>query len=266
MPAAGLTRFKLFAAGVVFAAAWGGVMLPRLMSRRASPAPLSLASLLSGGVMLGAGLLHLLPDATESLGGEYPFANVLFAVGLVVPMVVEKLAHSSSQRKQLLSAEAQETNPDMSDEEHPATFSPMLVMFALSFHSVLEGLAQGAATSLAMSFELLLVIILHKGLAAFALGCVFVQSAISRQRANALGLIFASATPVGIVVGLLLHVGLEGETWVACAIALASGSFCFVALQEVIPAELNSRRAPIAMQLSALSVGFTAMAVLAVYV
>ena len=49
------------------------------------------------------------------------------------------------------------------------------------FHSVLEGLAQGAATTLETGTVLLIGILVHKSLAAFALGCLFIESEMPRR-------------------------------------------------------------------------------------
>ena len=291
----GSLAVKAVASIVLFLTAYGGVMLPWVLKRPSMGTPLSLANMFSAGVMLGAGLLHLLPDAVEEIETEFPWANFLFAVGLLLPLAIEKMAlerdgnfdgkalmvrHSSS----ALTATDPESssdgsNPEQEPDSHHKRHShnlgslasgrlgPVLVLLAaLSFHSVLEGLAQGAATSLTMSAELLVVIMLHKGLAAFALGCVFLKSELPRQRASLFGVAFALATPLGIVVGLALHAGLEGVVWVAYCNALASGSFCYVALLEVLPAELGSGRASVKAQLAVLCVGFTLMAVLALYV
>ena len=89
-----LTTFKLGSAALTFGVAWAGVFAPyALAHRRASDALLSLASALSAGVMLGAGLLHLLPDAAEDVGAalggaEYPCGHLLFALGLLAPLAV----------------------------------------------------------------------------------------------------------------------------------------------------------------------------------
>ena len=290
----GSLAVKLVASIVLFGTAWGGVMLPWVLDRPSMGASLSLANMLSAGVMLGAGLLHLLPDAAEEIKTEFPWANFLFAIGLILPFAVEKWAldgrdptfdgkalvrHSSSvtlKATELESGSDSSPEPELGSHRGHQHFEalangqrlgPVLVLLtALSFHSILEGLAQGAATSLTMSAELLVVIMLHKGLAAFALGCVFLKSGLPRPRASVYGVAFALATPLGIVIGLALHAGLEGVVWVAYCNALASGSFCYVALLEVLPAELGSGRASVKAQLGALCAGFTMMAVLALYV
>ena len=206
-----LTRFKLVAALLVFIAGWGGVALPWALRRlQSGERYLSLANVLSAGVMLGGGLLHLLPDAaaevSEAWHGEYPLGYLLFTLGLLLPLVVETLVDvdpgSSSTSAAACCNEDEWATP--LQEQHAADASEvtlccssgcnvngkalgeecdaeavgaeglpisrpvplssaMVLLGALSFHSVLEGLAQGTATSLETSAVLLSAILLHKG-------------------------------------------------------------------------------------------------------
>ena len=138
-----------------------------------------------------------------------------------------------------------------------------------------------------------------RSLAAFALGCLMLNAGISRVRALALGLAFALATPAGSLLGMLVPTGGQVSMYVhACAcmcmcmhmwqvgslvssglVAMAGGSFTFVALLEILPRELSphgrDRRdrgghsrdaggtASKLSKLVALGVGFGAMALLA---
>ena len=101
-----LVRFKLASAMLTFAIGALGVGLPWLIRRgltRAAARTLSLGNMLSVGVMLGGGLLHLLPDAAEGAGERrrlqedeeegYPFAFLSFSLGLLLPLCVEQLLH-----------------------------------------------------------------------------------------------------------------------------------------------------------------------------
>ena len=51
--------------------------------------------MLSVGVMLGGGLLHLLPEAVEGAKGEgFPFPYLAFSLGLLLPLCIEQLLHA----------------------------------------------------------------------------------------------------------------------------------------------------------------------------
>lgn len=297
-----LGSFKLLSAVLILAVGWVGVELPRAMQRNARL--LSSANLFSAGVMLGGGLLHLLPDAAEQLeeawkGVEYPLAHLFFAFGLLLPLAAETLlapaAHlhdevqiggeQLSDRGEALSLccgsyldEVPTSDRDMhSPHVHHTSdglrsdvplSAAMVLLAALSFHSVLEGLAQGTASSLDSTIVLLGAILLHKGLAAFALGVMLVQARLSRRLAAALGLLFAAATPLGIVAGMSLPYE-EGGALSAALVAMAGGSFTFVAVLEVLPRELHaSLRGGAAGRCEALAMlglGFTLMALLGLW-
>ena len=62
---------------------------------------------------------------------------------------------------------------DVTDGGRLPLSSAMVLLLALSFHSFLEGLGMGSAESHDQTLSLLLLIALHKGLAAFALGMSF---------------------------------------------------------------------------------------------
>lgn len=119
-----------------------------------------------------------------------------------------------------------------------------LVLFlALSFHSVLEGLGIGAQTTSA--WGVFLAIVLHKGLAAFALGSGLAQSSLPSTHVIAYMVLFSFMSIIGIIVGWIVAAD-ESEDAAAAGIcvALASGTFIYVAVMEVIPAEFPRHPPP----------------------
>ncbi|TMW61927.1 hypothetical protein Poli38472_010990 [Pythium oligandrum] len=118
-----------------------------------------------------------------------------------------------------------------------------LVLFlALSFHSVLEGLGIGAQQTSA--WGVFLAIVLHKGLAAFALGSGMVQSSLSRAHVIAYMVLFSFMSIIGIIVGWIIAADSSEDSAAAgICVALASGTFIYVAVMEVIPQEFP-RHAP----------------------
>lgn len=291
MASASVGAVKLVAALLTFAVGFIGVRLPFSMVKTSSN--FSLANMLSAGVMLGGGVLHLLPDAAEQLqealkAVEYPMAHLLFCLGMLLPLVIESLfdvkhtanlsldgssnvvsgaAHNKREQWVALEADSPVTDDGMLEplessadaaaagahcQQHTnghrassstsrrevSTLSALLLLCALSFHSVLEGLAQGSATTMDATAVLLGAICLHKGLAGFSLGCLLAEARLSRQAALWLGLVFASATPLGTLVGMSLPMG-EGGMVSASLVAMAGGSFTFVSLLEILPRELH---------------------------
>ncbi|CEG39073.1 zinc-iron permease family [Plasmopara halstedii] len=112
-----------------------------------------------------------------------------------------------------------------------------LVLFiALSFHSVLEGLGIGAQKETA--WGVFLAIIMHKGLAAFALGSGLIQSAMPVIHVTIYMVVFSFMSIIGIIVGWIIAADSSEDSAAAgICVALASGTFIYVAVMEVIPHE-----------------------------
>eukprot|EP00803_Ostreobium_quekettii_P004593 evm.model.scf_922.1 EVM.evm.TU.scf_922.1 scf_922:9446-13010(+) len=95
----------------------------------------------------------------------------------------------------------------LADEKHkeaPPRVSFLTAVFlfmALSLHSVLEGAALGAQTSIGDTSRILVAIGAHKGLAAYALGASLLESQMSKRRFMMLAFGFAVASPFGIALG-----------------------------------------------------------------
>ncbi|CAL8464539.1 g4074 [Coccomyxa elongata] len=138
-----------------------------------------------------------------------------------------------------------------------------LMGVALCFHSVLEGMAMGAQANIVDSVHIFIAIAAHKGLAAYALGSSVVDSQASMRKFWTVIGFFASATPVGILLGVLLS-SVSNSDAAASVSALASGTFLYVAFMEVIPKELavpSHRTSKLVMLMS----GFAAMSLLAIW-
>lgn len=142
----------------------------------------------------------------------------------------------------------------------------MVLFVALSFHSVLEGLGIGAQTEAA--WGVFLAIVLHKGLAAFALGSGLVQSAMPAARVTLYMVVFSFMSIVGILVGWAVTADSSEDSAAAgICVALASGTFIYVAVMEVIPQEFpRSGKAAGPMdttKMAALCIGYAIFGLLA---
>ncbi|KAE8891295.1 hypothetical protein PF005_g16014 [Phytophthora fragariae] len=127
--------------------------------------------------------------------------------------------------------------PGQADQADAGSLAVAMVLFiALSFHSVLEGLGIGAQKETA--WGVFLAIIMHKGLAAFALGSGLVQSAMPVTYVMLYMFVFSFMSIVGIVVGWIIAADSSEDSAAAgICVALASGTFIYVAVMEVIPQE-----------------------------
>lgn len=123
------------------------------------------------------------------------------------------------------------------DQKDAGSLAVAMVLFiALSFHSVLEGLGIGAQTETA--WGVFMAIIMHKGLAAFALGSGLVQSAMPVTHVMLYMVVFSFMSIIGIIVGWIIAADSSEDSAAAgICVALASGTFIYVAVMEVIPQE-----------------------------
>ena len=106
---------------------------------------------------------------------------------------------------------------------------------------------------------------LHQGLTAFALGSSLHHASLSCGLTTLLAAVFVLATPLGILVGAALSTSDLGA-WSHLVMAAAAGTFVYVALCEVMPRELQSKRAPRGAQLASMLAGYAMMAVLKIWV
>ena len=123
---------------------------------------------------------------------------------------------NDSESKELLKDEhALRKSSTFDSLHHPnsATVKPLSALvlgIGLSFHSIIEGIAVGSQGDYTKMQSVLIAVLLHKGLAAFVLSSLVTESKIARQ--TLLLLIFALASPIGIVAGALLQYYVHQET------------------------------------------------------
>jgi len=139
-----------------------------------------------------------------------------------------------------------------------------LLLLALSFHSLIEGLGIGANPD---PYGAIIAVLAHKALAAYALGTRLIGGGLvdagSRRRFYAQGVLFACMSPLGVLVGMA--VGQGNSTGGGICTALAAGTFLYVAINEVIAHELEDSTDR-GLKLICLAVGFTSMSLLALWV
>lgn len=142
-----------------------------------------------------------------------------------------------------------------------------LLFFALCFHSLMEGLGMGSAQGGGLLLPVVLAVLAHKGLAAFALGCSLSHSSLPGWKFWTFVSIFSSGTPLGCVIGMAsTRVGsaaTQGAVSGAC-IALASGTFLQVSSMELLP-RVMAEEGHRLLASCGLVMGFAVMALLAIW-
>jgi zinc transporter 1/2/3 len=228
-----MPMLKLIFAGVVFLTGLaGGMAALRLGRSTGSRRWFSLGSALAGGVFLGAGLIHLLPDAAQGFGSyfkglDYPLAFAMCAMGFLALLLLEKVLFAGKHDEP--GAEAAAAGP-----------MAFLLTIVLSFHSLLAGLALGVESSLTGSLAIFLAIVAHKGSAGFALGVDLERARVVTNRRWMALIMFSLSTPIGIMAGTgldFLASGPSGRLVEAVFDSLAAGTFLYIAVLDIIQEE-----------------------------
>lgn len=228
-----LLAIKIAAIVAILGVAAVGGAIPILATRHhASHRFFSLGNSLAGGIFLGAGFIHLLPEAAELLGSvvEYPLAPLLAAVGVALLLLIDRVVLETR------------VGPDQ-DKAKSRPIYPYVLLVVLSIHSATAGVALGLQSEAATSLLVVVAILCHKGSAGFALVVSMVAAGAERRQLWTVLAIFASMTPLGIVLGTIASGLLEGPTAVLVEggfNALAAGTFIYIAILDVINAEMSS--------------------------
>lgn len=120
----------------------------------------------------------------------------------------------------------------------------VILLFALSLHSLFEGMAIGLQTDLFKLINLTIGISVHECLVAFALGISLARQNLARSTVVKLCIIFSVTIPLGIGVGM----GVGGiHNFVSGLISavlqgLTAGTFVYVIFVEILPGEIDRNR------------------------
>ena len=229
-----LLAIKIVAALSVLAMGIIGGAIPILAARgQASHRVLSLGNALAGGIFLGAGFLHLLPEAGEALEGvsEYPLAPLLAAIGVCLLLLIDRVV-----------LESMHTGNTGKEPSAHRPIYPLVLLVVLSVHSIIAGIALGLEAEVAASVLVMVAILCHKGSAAFALVVSVYASGADTKRVWRALAVFVSMTPAGIVIGTVATNLFEGPLTALIEgsfNALAAGTFIYVAILDVISAEMS---------------------------
>ncbi|MCH8922602.1 MAG: ZIP family metal transporter, partial [Planctomycetes bacterium] len=202
---------------------------------------MELASSFVAGLMLGVGLLHMLPHAVHELGSKR-IDEIIYCLlaGFFVMFFIERF----------FCFHHHEFPDDTPDEQHhhhahghdhQLTWSGAAV--GLSLHSVIAGIALAAslkteATNAASgglpALGTFLVIFLHKPFDSLTLGTLMAKGGWTPKARHLVNALFALAIPIGVV---LFHIGLgtAGSPWLAWALAFSAGTFLCIAMSDILP-------------------------------
>ena len=210
-----------------------------------------------------------------NINSQYPFSTLFTLLGFFMVLSVEQAVHichkrnrsSGHLRSSFNEASSTETAaPHLHNHSHglilpsesdsvgagsgsvtASTFRIMLLLIALSVHSVFEGLAVGLQRSVAEVVTLFTALLLHKLIMAVSIGVSLATTREHRAggivRSQWVGtLAFALASPIGVLIGWAL-IAQRSSPGLLMAIAvlqgLACGTFFFVVFCEMLPHEFS---------------------------
>lgn len=123
------------------------------------------------------------------------------------------------------------------DEPTTSKTTAIVLVLALGFHAIFEGLAFGLMTELDSAWQLALGIVIHKAPAAVSLGGAFTRSGFGMKEIFFFITLFAVMSPIGVVIGIFLT---ETNLLIdSIFVALSGGTFIYVACSEILIAEFD---------------------------
>ena len=235
---------------LILAASVCGGLVP--LAVRMTHRGMELAVSFVAGVVLGVGVLHLLPHAvTESQhGGSVHGVMIWLLVGLLAMFFIERFFCYHHHDVPDADDKVEPDGHAHTDHAHDLTWSGAAI--GLSLHSILAGVALAASVQVEWHGEgairlagvgTFLVIFLHKPLDSLTLGTLMARGDWSPGARHAVNVLFALAIPLGAI---LFHVGvgsgdLHSSPALAYALAFSAGAFLCVALSDLLP-ELHFHR------------------------
>lgn len=255
-----------------------GLMPYYIKKFRTSTKFLSISNSFAGGLFLGIGLFHVLPEGAEMLEEfSLPWAYFCAYLSYALILFVEKVAfnshsllhgHGNSQKEPRISIEPvpelntservsnkegveeklveneqeQEQEHEHHEHEHEhgkkLGITPYILLLALGFHGLFEGIALGVQGEIRNALFLSLAIAAHKWAASLTLGISFIKTGIELKKMVIMIAIFALIGPVGIAIGMIVRASADGIVQ-GIFLSISVGTFIYIACTEVLVEEFE---------------------------
>lgn len=184
-------------------------------------------------------------DKSNNLDPHASFPNNVGSYGSV-----SESGSSRTRRVHLDSVDAfrdpdhsEEATRSMDDMQNHSSLRALMLLLALSLHSIFEGLAIGLQGTNDQVLDIFTAVIIHKTILAFSLGMSLVQSKLSKRSIVQACVCFAIMAPLGIATGILVIQGFSDFThsiFNGILQGLATGTFLYITFFEVLPHEMNA--------------------------
>ena len=200
------------------------------------------------GVMLGVGLLHMLPHAISQVQAESAtegnLVNVMLCVllGLLTMFLIERFFcfHHHEVEDGEVTCHHEHGDGEQHNHGHALTWSGAAL--GLTLHSVIAGVALAASVAHGhadLKFPGLgtfLVILLHKPFDSMTIGTLMARGGWSLPTRHLVNGLFSLAIPLGAAI---FYIGLMGESdggaTLGYVLAFAAGTFLCVSLSDLLP-------------------------------
>jgi zinc and cadmium transporter len=245
---------------VVVAASLAGGALPSLF--RLSHTTLQVLMSGVGGFMIGVAVLHLLPHSYGELG-SLDGAALWMLIGIVAMFFLIRVFHvhqhatMEPEEHEHVHEDTHEHGPECYHEHHTHTHDPCLhdkrfswfgLALGLGIHTLIDGLALGAAVAagsehklwwqgVAASFAIFLAVALHKPLDALSITTTMAAGGWSPSSRWLANFGFSLMCPLGAA---LFYFGVaQSLSWqhqlIGGALAFSAGVFLCVSLADILP-------------------------------
>lgn len=198
-----------------------------------------------GGLMLGIGLLHLLPHAVAQLGQPHlAFGSAM--VGLLVMFFLIRIFQFHQHEVEDDPHHQGHTHSHAEGHSSSHRLSWIGVAVGLSLHTLIDGVALGAAILADSKYEnsfplygvgVFLAILLHKPLDAMSITSLMAAGGWTHSARQWINLAFALMCPIGAI-AVLLGIGpanASSSMLLGCALGFSAGVFLCISLGDLLP-------------------------------
>jgi zinc and cadmium transporter len=213
--------------------------------------PMQVLLSLTGGVLLGVGLLHLLPHAWLELDRNLETTMGWVLVGFFVMFLLERAFHAHSHHTADGTGGCDHDHGHAAhDHDHHApaggrSWAWCGAFAGLALHSLADGAALAASVradaahgaGLFAGFATFLAILLHKPFDAGIIATLMIDAGASPRMRLVVNALYAAVVPLGAV-GFLFVLPLFGgrqDAVLGIAMAMAAGAFLCIAAADLLP-------------------------------
>lgn len=216
---------------------------------------------LTGGIMLGVGLLHLLPHAYLELSRQIDLTMAWVLAGFFLMFLLERAFHAHAHHaaegahgdSALAVGHEHHDHHHAHDhhrgpDQHAARSGPWAwcgAFAGLALHSLADGAALAASvgadadhgTGLLAGFATFLAVVLHKPFDAGIIATLMINAGIAPATRRLVNAAYACVVPLGAILflgSLQLYGGSQGPV-IGAALAMAAGAFLCIAAADLLP-------------------------------